>query len=81
MGKQTSQLKQKTLFRDEQGAELAYSYDGTVHAIGDGRRFATLKGGNVYGVARQLFGWLTLKGVVRGQDGIISEAFMRLVAG
>jgi hypothetical protein len=38
----------KIFSRDPQGAEIAYSYDGKVHATAGGHHIGTLRGGKVY---------------------------------
>jgi hypothetical protein len=70
----------KIFFRDQQGAEIAYSYDGKVHATAGGHHIGTLRGGNVYSTDGQLLGRLTPNGTVRREDGSVSEAFLRLAA-
>jgi hypothetical protein len=75
---QTESLKQKIVFKNEEGIEIAYCSGGRISAM-DGRRVAILEGGNVYTADRQLLGRLTPSGVVRRHDGAASEGFLKLV--
>ena len=70
----------KLMIKDEHGAEVAYAFNGTIFVILDGRRIASLRGGNVYGTNGQMLGRLAPKGAVMREDGTMSEAFLRLVA-
>jgi len=58
---------------------VAYCYNGMIYALEGGHQVGSLCGGNVYAVDGQLLGRLAPRGVVMGEEGMVSEAFLRLV--